>query len=36
MFDMDSGVSEIAWQEIVIKLQNVVSCVEFWMGHPGL
>ncbi len=34
-FDVESSVSEIVGQEIVIQLQNVINCVEFLMGYPG-
>ncbi len=34
-FDVESGVSRIAEQEIAIQLQNVINCVEFLMGHLG-
>ncbi len=34
-FDVESGVSGIARQEIAIRLRNVINCVESLMGHPG-
>lgn len=34
-FDVQSGVSEIAKQEIAIELQNVINCMEFLISHPG-
>ena len=34
-YNVESGVSEIAGQEIAIQLRNVLSCIKFLMGHPG-
>ncbi len=34
-FDVKSGVSGIARQEIAIQSRNLINCVEFLMGHPG-
>ena len=34
-YNVESGVSGIAGQEIAIQSQNVLSCIEFLMGHPG-
>ncbi len=34
-FDVKSGISGIARQEIAIQLQNMINCLEFLMGHPG-
>ena len=35
-YNVESGVSGIAGQEIAIQLQNVLSCIEFLMEHPRL
>ena len=34
-YNVESGVSGIAGQEIAIQSQNVLSCIKFLMGHPG-
>ena len=34
-FNVESGVSGIARQEIAIQLWNVLNCIEFMMGHLG-
>ena len=35
MYNVESSISGIAGQEIAIQSQNVLSCIEFLMGHPG-
>ena len=34
-YNVKSDVSGIVRQEIAIQSQNVLSCIEFLMGHPG-
>ena len=34
-YNVESGVSGIAGQEIAIQSRNVLSCIKFLMGHPG-
>ena len=34
-YNVESNISAIAGQKIPIQLQNVLSCIEFLMGHPG-
>ena len=34
-YNIKSGVSGIMKQEIVIQLQNVLSCIEFLIGDTG-
>ena len=34
-YNVKSGVSEIAGQEVVIQLQNMLSYIKFLIGHLG-
>ena len=34
-FQLQSNVGEMASQESLIHLQNMIGCLKFLMGHPG-